>query len=90
MKGRSTDTAIYDYMTTIMNSINCKKYVSGLCVDLSKAFDTVNHDILLSKLSCYGIRGLANKWIESYLKERYHVVQVTKCINGTIQNFFFM
>ena len=40
--------------------------VATLC-DLSKAFDTISPNILLSKLNTYGIRGVANKWIESYL-----------------------
>ena len=39
-------------------------------VDLQKAFDTVNHDILLNKLTHYGIRGIGNDWFTSYLSNR--------------------
>ena len=39
----------------------------GLFLDFSRAFDTINHDILLSKLSIYGIRGNPLRWFETYL-----------------------
>ena len=44
--------------------------------DLSKAFDTIGTDILLHKLNMYGIRGLGNKWIESYLTNRAQYVNI--------------
>ena len=49
-------------------------------IDLSKAFGTLIHDILLSKLNYYGVRGVENRLIYSYLSERQQVVQFNDCI----------
>ena len=52
-------------------SIDNNEITIGIFVDLAKAFDTVNHDILLSKLYHYGIRGTAYQWFKSYLINRH-------------------
>ena len=54
------------------------KYSVGIFLDFSKAFDTVNHKILLQKLDAYGVRGESNKWVEDYLANR----QQFSTING--------
>ena len=53
-------------------------------MDLSKAFDTINIDILLQKLCHYGIRGIVNKWFESYLKGRKQFVSINSCASENI------
>ena len=58
----------------IKESIDNKKYGCGICIDLRKAFDTVNHSILLTKLDHYRIRGIALQWFKSYLNKRKQYV----------------
>ena len=60
----------------IRECINNKNMIIGLFLDLTKAFDLVNHKILLKKLNHCGIRGVANSLIESYLTNRKQYVQI--------------
>ena len=61
---------------TIRKNLDEENIGCGIFVDLQKAFDTVEHDILLSKLEHYGIRGLANEWFKSYLSNRKQYVSI--------------
>ena len=54
----------------IKNALDSGNFACGFFIDLQKAFDTVNHDILLSKLNHYGIKGAAFNWSKSYLSDR--------------------
>jgi hypothetical protein len=66
-----------------LSSLDKKEIVGGLFLDLQKAFDCVNHDILLSKLNFYGISGKANKLLKSYMTDRYQrVVMKDKLSNN--------
>ena len=79
-------------LTEMIDSVRCLldsgNYVFGLFVDLSKAFDTVDHKILLHKLSIYGIRGHSNKFFESYLSNRKQITSVNGT-NSSLQNIEF-
>ena len=66
-------------MDQLITSLENAEHVIGIFLDFSKAFDTVDHAILLKKMSHYGIRGNALKWFESYLSNRKQYVTY----NGT-------
>ena len=61
-------------MDFIYKNLDQGHKVIALFIDLSKAFDLVNHDILLKNIECYGIRGLCNKLLRSYLNNRKQYV----------------
>ena len=74
---RKKHSAFMAHMILVDNLINAlqnKEYVIGVFLDFSKAFDTVDHSILLKKLYHYGIRGIAYEWFESYLSGRTQFV----------------
>jgi hypothetical protein len=69
-KNHSTSHAINHSVSHITSELKNNRYVLGIFIDLSKAFDTIDHDTLIQKLDRYGIRGSANKLIKSYLSKR--------------------
>jgi hypothetical protein len=75
-EGHSTSLALTEIMEKIHEHLDTGDSVIGIYLDLTKAFDTVQHDILLSKLSHYGVRGKAHNWFKSYLGDRKQFVQV--------------
>ena len=73
-KGFSTIHAITEFSNVVTKSFESNRSVLSVFLDLSKAFDTIDHNILLSKLHFYGIRGIALDWFRSYLHNRQHLV----------------
>ena len=70
-KNRSTKDAILELTDRISKALGKKKkYTLGVFLDLSKDFDTVNHEIFCKKIEHYGIRGISLQWFKNYLHER--------------------
>ena len=66
-KGKSTQEAIFDLVKYVYSGLNHKKVVSAICLDVAKAFDCINHDILLLKMKKIGFTDLSVNWFRSYL-----------------------
>ena len=81
-KNKSTSLAILDLYNQLIKAIEDKKISCCIFLDLAKAFDTVDHTILLDKLEFYGVRGTALDWFKSYLTDRTQKVS----INGQLSN----
>ena len=82
--GRSCEHALLKAQHVLLESLSKKQISLLLLIDFSKAFDMVEHTILLRKLEHYGIRGLALKWMTSYLKNRSQFVSLSG-VNSSIK-----
>ena len=83
-KGLSTSHAISLLVNKITRAMNEKKKTLGIFLDFSKAFDLIDHKILLEKLHICGIRGIANDWFRSYLSGRKQLVENNNHRSSTI------
>ena len=78
-KGRSVDISISNLMKYVVEGIDSYEFGLTVFLDFKKAFDLVNHKILLDKLKYYGIRGVAQDLFRSYLMDRISFVSVDNC-----------
>ncbi|XP_046658805.1 uncharacterized protein LOC124353019 [Homalodisca vitripennis] len=75
---RSTVNAMFTLINKIVNALDRGRSASGVFFfDLRKAFDVVSHDIMLEKLEGIGVRGVANQWLSSYLRDRRQPLEVS-------------
>ena len=71
-----TESALLNYIDNIQNQLNDRKYSISIFMDLSKAFDVINHDILKHKLYHYGFRGNFLNFLLNFIKDRNYFVLV--------------
>ena len=84
-KGHSTATAVIEVSDHIFSEMAKGNIVAALFIDLTKAFDTVDHSILLSKLHHYGVQGTEQKWFKLYLSGRHQVTAVNEKQSAELQ-----
>lgn len=75
---RSTSLALIELTEQITKCIDSKQCAAGVFLDLKKAFDTIDHNILIDKLQKYGVRGTVCDWVKSYLQYRNQFVQIER------------
>ena len=80
----STTTAVLDVSDYILEQMDNKKFVGAVLIDLKKAFDTVDHKILLKKLWCYGFQDQSFEWFQSYLTGRQQLTLVNNVKSGLL------
>ena len=73
-RGFTTENAVYKLINEVLNALNNKQIVGGIFCGLTKAFDCVDHDILIPKIEKYGIIGKGKELFQSYVKDRYQRV----------------
>ncbi len=84
LKNTSTEHALINIIESIYKNLEGKESTISVFLDLSKAFDVVDHGILLHKLSYYGVRGFPYQWFCSYLNNRSHYVKINDKTSSTV------
>ena len=78
----STSLALNELVDTILNALDNDKFCIGVFIDLKKAFDTVDHTLLIKKLKYYGVRGICSKFLDSYLRDRKQYVTYSNHVSS--------
>ena len=85
--GHSTGLASLKFVDTLVQQMDNFYVPTSILIDLSKAFDTLDHDIVLSKLRYYGVSGVELNFIASYLLERFQYVDYSGVCSNETSNY---
>ena len=80
----STETSLINSTDSILKAIDQKKVTAVILLDMSKAFDSINHEILLNKLKHVGVSSSCLSWFKSYLSERYQTVRINSTLSDKL------
>lgn len=83
-KFHSTSTCLHTSIDEWLQNIEDKLYTGVCFLDISKCFDTINHLILLDKLSKYGVKSIENLWFKSYLSDRFQIVKYNNKVSQAL------
>ena len=82
----STNHALITITEKLRKAIDNGEIIWGVFLDLQKAFDTVDHEILISKLELYGTPGVPLHWLKTFLTQRHQYVYIKHYISETLTN----
>jgi hypothetical protein len=85
-KNKLTETVSQTFIEKVQEAIDKRLYVIGIFFDLTKAYDMIDHNILLEKLNNYGFRGITNVWFKSYLANRLQIVEISHLEKNNTQS----
>ena len=80
----STETSLIHSTDSILKAVDQKKVTAVILLDMSKDFDSINHDILLAKMKDVGVSSTCLAWFESYLCERYQAVRINSTLSDKL------
>jgi hypothetical protein len=84
-KGKYIETASQSFIEIIQESLDKGLHTMGIFIDLTEAYDILNHKVLLEKLSSYGIRGTENTWFKSYLTNRRQFSEINQSDSSNVR-----
>ena len=84
-KGKPIDTAVQSFISRIQKALDKQVHTIQIFIDLTKAYNVLNHKLLLQKLFYYGIRGSTNLWFRSYLTHRKQFIEICQSDSSSMR-----